>query len=159
MPALKSYTFKDTEETVQIRKVSPLLLIRLQDRYPAPKPPMQTVDYGDGPKQEPNPTAPEHLVALKEHEMAMEKHIRHLLIERGVVVDWTNERVSALAELRAWWLGEYGEPLDEPNDTVAFVSYIAIGSDVDFEELVGAIMQRSQPTEKETDKTLERLKS
>lgn len=159
MAPTKEYTFKDTGETIQLKKVSPLLMIRLQDRFPAPKPPLQTVDYGDGPKLEPNPTAPEHVAALRQHELEMEKRIRHLLIERGVVMEWTTERSDALQELRAWWLKEYEQELDEPNDVVAYISYIAIGSDTDFEELVAAILQRSQPTNIETDKSLERLKS
>lgn len=158
MSRLTPYEFKDTGEVVQIRKVSPLLLMQLQNRYPEPKPPMQTVDYGDGPKLEPNPASPEYAAALRQHQVDMERRIRKLLIQRGVVIEWNDERKAALADLRAYWSAENGEEL-EGSDEVVYVSYIAMGSDADFEELIAAILQRSQPTEAKVSETLERLKS
>lgn len=159
MTRSEPYEFKDTGVTVEIRKVSPLLMLQLQNRYPEPKPPLQEVDYGDGPVKEPNPTAPEHLVALRQYQQDMELRMRRLLIQRGVKIDWTEERKQELAELREWWKEQYGEELPEKDDVVAYVSYIAVGSDKDYEELTTVILQRSQPTEAKIAETAERLKS
>lgn len=156
---LEPYVFKDTGETVMIRKVSPLLVIKLRERFPAPKPPLQTVDYGDGPKQEQNPTEPGYLLAVQDYEQTMERRVRNLLIQRGVVIDWDDEKKSRLAELRAWWKETYNEDLDDLDDTFAYVSYICVGSDSDLEELVNVLIKRSQPSPEGVEAAQERFKS
>lgn len=156
---LEPYVFKDTGETVQIRKVSPLLVIKLRERFPAPKPPLQTVDYGDGPKQEQNPTEPGYLLAVQEYEQAMERRVRNLLIQRGVVIDWDDDKKTKLAELRSWWKATYAEDLDDLDDTFAYVSYICVGSDSDLEELVNMLIKRSQPSQEGIEAAQARLKS
>lgn len=145
---VEPFTFKDTGITVGIRKVSPLLLLKIRDRYPAPKPPLQEVDYGDGKKRlEPNPTHPDYLEAQQAYEQAMELRARTLLIQRGVVLEWTEENKAALQELKDYWQKENGEPFPVEDDLVAFVSYVAVGSDSDLTELIEALVKRSQPTE------------
>ena len=156
---LEPYTFKDTGEIVQIRKVSPLLVIKLRERFPAPKPPLQTVDYGDGPKQEQNPTEPGYLSAVQDYEQAMERRVRNLLIQRGVVITWDENKKTQLAELRAWWKETYAEDLDDLDDTFAYVSYICVGSDSDLEDLINILIKRSQPSGEGIEAAQERFKS
>lgn len=156
---LETYTFKDTGETVQIRKVSPLLVIKLRERFPAPRPPLQTVDYGDGPKQEANPTEPNYLLAVQDYEQAMERRVRNLLIQRGVVIEWDENKKTQLTLLRAWWKDTYGEDLDDTDDTFAYVSYICLGSDSDLEDLINALIKRSQPSKEGIETAQERFKS
>lgn len=159
MSKTEPYVFKDTGEEVQIRKVSPLLIIKLRERYPSPKPPIQTVDYGDGPKTEQNPAHPDYILAQQEYDIQMERRARELLIKRGVVVDWTDERRAKLAEIREFWQSTYDEALPDTDDTVAYVSYVCVGSDSDLTELVEALIKRSQPTEEAITEAQGRLKS
>lgn len=156
---LEPYVFKDTGETVQIRKVSPLLVIKLRERFPAPRPPLQTVDYGDGPKQEQNPTEPNYLLAVQDYEQAMERRVRNLLIQRGVIIDWDDEKKARLEELRAWWKTTYNEDLDDLDDTFAYVSYLCVGSDSDLEDLINILIKRSQPSKEGIEGAQERFKS
>lgn len=159
MSKLEPYVFKDTGEEVGIRKVSPLLVIKLRERYPAPRPPLQTVDYGDGPKQEQNPTEPTYLQNVQDYEQAMERRVRNLLIQRGVKIEWTDEKLAKLAELRSWWKETYGEDLNDVDDTFVYVSYICVGSDSDLEELINVLIKRSQPSKEGLEAAQDRLKS
>lgn len=156
----ETYTFKDTGEIVELRKVSPLLLIKLRERYPQPKPPLQLVDYGDDDKKmEPNPAHPDYLEALAQYEQDMERRARDLLIRRGVVVQWTDEKRKALEDLRTFWRDSYEADMPAEDDTVAYVSYLAIGSDSDLTELIDHLVKRSQPTEEAIGAAQDRLKS
>lgn len=156
----EKYVFKDTGEEVTLRKVSPLLLIKLRERYPQPKPPLNRVEYGEGEfKMEPNPANPDYIETLTQYESDMERRARDLLIRRGVVVEWTEEKREALADLRGWWKATYETDMPVEDDTVAYVSYLAIGSDSDLTDLVDALVKRSQPTEEAIDAAQDRLKS
>lgn len=147
MSKVEQFTFKDSGETVGIRKVSPLLMIRLRERYPLPRPPVQEVDYGDGHKKmEANPAHPDYIQALSDYEQMIEQKARRLLIKRGAVIEWTEERREALAEMRAYWLEAFENDL-EPDDDVAFISYLCVGSDSDLEDFLEVLLKRSQPTE------------
>lgn len=141
------FTFSDTGETILIRKVSPLLGLELQKAFPPPKPPVQEVDYGDGRMvKEANAAHPDYLSAMQAYQIDFEDKLRRLYIKRGAVITWSEERRAQVDELRSFWHDEYG--IDLPgDDTMVFVSYLCIGSDKDLENLVTAIMQRSQPTE------------
>lgn len=156
----ETYTFKDTGEVVTLRKVSPLLLIKLRERYPQPKPPLQKVEYGPGEVvMEPNPAHPDYIETLAKYEQDMERRARDLLIRRGVVIEWTDDKRKALADLREWWAEAYGEPMPAEDDTVAYISYLAIGSDSDLSELFDALVKRSHPTEEAISQAQDRLKS
>lgn len=147
MAKIEQHTFKDSGYTVGIRKVSPLLMIRLRERFPPPKPPKQLVDYGDGEKRvEENPAHPDFREAQVEYETMIESKARRLLIKRGVVIEWDDEKREALADMRSYWKETFEDELD-PDDDVAFVSYLCVGSDSDLEEFLEILMKRSQPTE------------
>lgn len=156
---LEQYVFEDTGKKVQVRKVSPLLVIKLRERYPAPRPPLQTVDYGDGPKQEQNTTNPDYLQAVQDYEQAMEKRVRTLLIQRGVVIEWGEDEQAELDELIAWWKATYDEDLSSLDPIYAYVSYICVGSDSDMEDLINVLIKRSQPTKEGVEAAQERFKS
>lgn len=142
------FTFKDTGVTVLIRKVSPLLAMELQRSFPPPPPPMNKVDFGDGViREEPNEADPAYLKKLSEYNQEFELKIRRMLIKRGVVLEITEEMKVQIEELREFWHDEYGIDFPESDDKLAYVWYIAIGTDQDLRELLDAIMRRSQPTQ------------
>lgn len=142
----KPHRVTDTGEIVLIRKVSPLLAQAAQRQIPKPRPPMNRVDYGDGDvRDEPNPADPAYQEALAAWQEALEARVRLIAIRMGVAIEWTEEKRQRLAELRQV-AGEIGIEI-ESDDTVAFVSHIAIGTADDYQELVEAIMQRVRPTE------------
>ena len=147
MSELTAFTFKDTGVKVQIKKVSPLLVVELQKAFPPPTPPRQRVQIGDEWTEEPNPAHPDYTEAMGRYSQEMEMRVRRLLINRGVVIpedgnDWKAE----VTELRAFWLDTYGKEL-EGDDKTVYISNIAVGTDQDLSDLLTAIMQRGQPTE------------
>lgn len=155
----KTFTFKDTGVTVQIRRVSPLLIIKLRDAFPAPKPPMQEVELPSGEKVlEPNTAHPDYIQALRDHEVANERRIQSLLLRRGVVFEWTDERRKEVQELRDFFRNELGANLSESDEEV-YIAYIALGSDTDLEALLNAIALKSLPTEEGVEAAKERFKS
>jgi len=149
---LNPHTFKDTGITVQIRKVSPLLIIEVQKAMPVPKPPMQEVVYGDpndpGAKkvQEPNETHPDYMADIEKYNTDLEEKVRKFMISRGVVITLSDEQKEEVKELREEWKEEFDVEL-RGNDKLLYISFIAIGTDSDMEELMDVIMRRSQPTE------------
>ncbi len=149
---LSPFTFEDTGVKVHIRKVSPLLIMEVQKAMPVPKPPTQEVVYGDpddpGAKkvQEPNEAHPDYLAAIDQYNMELEAKVRKFMIKRGVIINLDDDQKQEVKELRKEWKDEFGKELDG-NDKFLFISYIAIGTDSDMEELMDVIMRRSQPTE------------
>ena len=97
---LNPFTFKDTGITVQIRKVSPLLIMEVQKAMPVPKPPMQEVVYGDpddpGAKkvQEPNETHPDYLAAIDKYNMDLESKSVNDVLTIPVLIDAKLEKVK-----------------------------------------------------------------
>jgi hypothetical protein len=141
---LTPFKFQDTGISVKIRKVSPLLINELYKLYPAPKPPLQEVDYGDGKKvQEVNEAHPDYVQALADHNTQIYEQLKKLLVKRGVVCEVDKDAVD---ELRQFWQDEYGNHL-EGTDLEIYVLYICAGSDADINELMDAITRRSQPTQ------------
>lgn len=145
---LYPFVFADTGIQVNIRKVSPMLVVELQKAFPPPTPPRQRVQIGDSDDytEEPNPAHPDYLLAMGKYNQELEMKVRQLLIKRGVVLDLTSDWKDQVDELRQFWLDTYGKEL-EGDDKVLYISYIAVGTDSDLSDLLAAIMQRSQPTE------------
>lgn len=140
------YTIRDTGITIKIRKVSPLLAMELTRAFPAPTPPMQEVKIGDEVRMEPNPAHPDYLKAQAQYQADFESKMRKLIIDRGVVIELDEAQQAEVKELREYWQESYGIALPG-NDREVYISYIALGTDVDLTELIDAIMRRSQPTE------------
>lgn len=142
------FTFKSTGKTVKIRKVSPFLSLELQKSFPPPEPPLQKVEYDEGDvREEKNWSHPEYVKALEAYNIELSSKIQRLIIKRGVALEITDEVKADLAELRAWWLEEFGVELSEKNDHVAYVLYVCACDDEDAKEMIEAITKRSQPTE------------
>lgn len=144
--ALTPFTFKDTGKTVKIKKVSPLLIMQLTKDFPEPEPPVQEVDYGDGEiKHEPNPAHPDYERALQKHRYEFEQRMREMMIDRGVVLDLSEDEKNEIKELRDYWQTQYEKPL-AGNDKYIYLSFICIGTDGDMDDLVNAISRRSHPS-------------
>lgn len=145
----REFTFKDSGRTVQIRKVSFLLLPELRRAYekqnPPPEPPLQEVRYGDRTEQEANLADPDYARRLSAYNdksrQVVEEQARHLYTQRGVqcVVD-----VPAVTELREQ-MKILGTELD-PDDKFVYVWHICIGSPEDYDEFTDALLRRNQPT-------------
>lgn len=158
VPALPTFTFKDTGVTVAIRKVSPLLNIELRKSFPPPKPPMTSVDYGDGTrKTEPNPNDPAYLEAVQRYEIEFEERARKLHIRRGVELTLDEYQQTQVAELRQE-MQEIGVALDA-DDNFVYICYIAVGTEDDFNELIDAITRRSHPTEEAVQEVVDTFPS
>lgn len=149
-----SFTFKDSGIEVQIRRVSPLLALELQKKFPAPRPPRNKVTDMDGKETwEENYADPDYALTLNKYNADLEERMRRLVIMRGVVHTLTEEQKAQVDELRTFWKETYDEDL-KGSDLEVFISYIAIGSDGDLGDLINTIMKRSQPTEGETKEVL-----
>jgi hypothetical protein len=141
------FEFKDTGIVVSIRKVSPLLTVELRKAFPPPAPPMQAVDVAGEMVEEINFSDPDYIKASEEYAIEFENQMRELLVERGVIIPETNTTwKNEVTELREFWRSRYGKELG-PNDKMEFILHIAVGTDMDFMELIRAITTRSQPTE------------
>lgn len=146
---MKEFKFQDSGYTVKIRRVSPLLALELQKKFPAPKPPKNQVPDLDGKMVwEENIADPAYAEALTKYQQDLELRMRRLVIMRGVVHTLSDEEKAQVVELREFWQTTYNEVL-EGSDLEVFISYIAVGSDGDLSDLIDAILKRSQPTEEE----------
>lgn len=140
----QAYEFDDTGYKCFVRKVSPALMLKLRREFPAPRPPMQTVDYGDEKGEEvlPNEADPDYQYELEAYNAAFEERLRRMYIRRGVMVQWTDALKEEVQNVRTEWKEETGKELDGSDEFVA-VSYIFLGSQEDMDDLVRTITQRS----------------
>lgn len=152
------FTFKDTGIEVKIQKVSPLLLTELDRRFPPPKPPRNKVIIDGKEIYEENKVDPDYLDELAQYESIHEMRVRRLVINRGVDLEMTAEQVRQTNDLREFWKETYGKEL-EGTDREVYVSYIAIGTPDDMNDLIGRILRRSQPTEEAIEEAEDRFPS
>jgi len=152
-----SFTVPDTQVQIPVRKVSYALLQEVQTserrKFPAPQPPVNEVDYGDGLVKEPNLADPDYLAALKAHDdelnARLERVTRRLLIKRGVTpfLDWDEEKQAQVDALRQEMREDFGTEIEEKDDKVAWVVFIALGSMEDWGDFITFLTRRSLPTE------------
>ena len=142
---LIDFTFRDTGKSVKIRKVSPMLAVDVEATIPKPKPPVNKVDYGNGPVDEPNYADPGYDQAVKARSNLVGAAVLRATILRGVVVEGEEWR-QEVAEYRQFVKDMTGEELTEPSDLVVYVMRICVGTTDDMNELMAAISTRSQPT-------------
>jgi hypothetical protein len=158
-PALIPYMFKDTGRQICVKKVSPMLIMELARQFPAPKPPMQKVDYGDGKDHfEPNPNSPAYEADMRQYNLDFQDRLQKLMIKRGVVLEWTEEMRQEVADLRAFWRETFDQDLNS-DDAMVYVLNLCVGSENDLEELLGVIARRSQPTDPAITEALDSFKS
>lgn len=156
----KPYTLKN-KQVVLVRKVSMFLAQEIQRQFPAPRAPIQQVNYGteDEPewREEPNPAHPDYEAALERHAMESEMRMAMLAIVRGARIEWNDEKKAALAEVRDD-MKDFGIDLDEQAraivplggdklDLYIYVRYIVCSDPASYEELVSVLIGMSQPTE------------
>lgn len=141
---------------VGIRRVSPFLAIDLQEKFPPPEPPLEEVDFGDGKKRfEANPTAAQYLKDMTKYRVDFEKKMRRLIIKRGVVITIDETIKAQLKELREFYTEEYGSDPESYGDVVDYVIYIAVTEAEDLNNLINAILGRSQPTQEGIKKVVD----
>ena len=144
---LYPYLIKDSGVTINIRKVSPLLLNEVSKKFPRPTAPLNEVDYGDGKKkQEPNEADPDFQVSLSAWQQAIYIETQRIMIDRGVVITLTDEQKEDVRELRKYWKDTYDSELTG-SDVFVYVTLIALSTQEDIQELIEGITRRSQPTE------------
>lgn len=154
---MKAYEFKlqDSGYSVKIRKVSPLLAQKITESFPAPKPPMQKVKYGDDEVLEPNPSNPQYIEDLTKYQSELEHKIQKLIIERGVEIEITPEMQAEIDELKGYMKDELGVEILNESDKFFYVSYIMCSSANDLGALIEQIISKSQPTEEKVEKITE----
>ena len=141
---LFNHTTNDGGVTLQIRKVSPLVATEIRKKFPAPRPPLVKVDYGDGKfEMEANPDHPNHKAAMEDYQLLLEEKIRRAYLKLGCVC---SPDVELVAETRAT-LQEIGLDMSADNDDFIFINYIAVASAEDYNDLIQAIISRSVPSE------------
>lgn len=148
---LYPHLIRDTEITINIRKVSPFLLNEVSEQFPAPLAPIVTVTIGDEKREERNEADPTYQEALKAHRRLLLQKTQELIVERGVVLTLTPEQKAEVKELRSQFLAMTGNEL-QGSDKAIYLMKIAIGTEEDLQELVEAITRRSHPTEQEMAK-------
>lgn len=131
--------------TVKVKGVSPLLMQRIRDKFPTPKPPKQRTTNEDGEEEwEENPLHPEYLDAVSKQRAAQGAAVMQVLLGRGVEVELpANEDWIDL--LKA---DDDTIPLDtEIQKRAAYVQYEIITTDLDLTRLTQAILGKTMVTE------------
>lgn len=159
------FTCPDTGIKLPIRKVSPDLIQRLEKKIRTettePKPPLQTVDYGNGPVQEANWAEPGYLAAHeaweREVNQKMQEQSQDMLLYLGVVkhIKLDDEMLAQVQEMRED-ADRFGLELDKDDKSV-WVRNIALGTVEDLTDLVNRIIRRSQPTEEAVEEAQSRF--
>ncbi len=121
-PDLTTFTFSNGA-TATLRPVSQFtqahIEIQMRKLHPAPEPPMNTVNYGDGEKLEPNYSDPAYEQAMQQHRALISSKVFEAMIELGMEIEVDQialERVSAVME-------RIGTPLEEFSDKVAYIKH------------------------------------
>lgn len=156
----------DTGVKLPVRKVAAGLIEAVEKQLrldmPAPQPPKQQVDYGNGPVWEENLAHPDYHAALDEWKGKFNQELtartKKLLLKRGVLpyLSLTHEQEEQIAELRAEMLEDYGVTL-ESDDKWVFVNHIALGTVEDLTDLVNAVIRRSVVTEEATQEAISKF--
>lgn len=97
--------------------------IGIRKAFPAPPPPMNDVDYGDGKiKQEPNPSDPDYVASLRRYQAEYSQRMFSAIIDLAADIEVDQ---AALGRVRAMF-EQHGIPFDEPSDKVAYVKHCCI---------------------------------
>lgn len=141
------YTVRDTGVTLHLKKVSPFLLNEIRKQNPPPAPPLSVANYGTAEepdfREEPNPNDPRYQKELIAYQERMQMLAQEAILTMGVEITLTQEQIDELNSLRAK-MKTLGIELS-PNDKIAYILYIALGTPDDVGELTQAITARSMP--------------
>jgi hypothetical protein len=149
---LFDYTCPDTGRVLKLRKVpftvTEAFYQTFKTSHPEPKPPMQTVDYGEN----------EKIVEPNEAHPAYQRRLQEWQIQRNI---WVNDQVrrffakaaiecevdkGAVKTLRDQIRDAGGAELD-PDDKFVYIWMICVGTLEGVNDLMTAIQRRSKPTE------------
>lgn len=93
--------------------------IQMRKLHPAPEPPLNKVNYGDGDKLEPNYSDPAYEQAVRMHLMLISSKVMEATIELGVEIKIDHDELARVTSL----LERLGTPLDEFSDKVAYIKH------------------------------------
>jgi hypothetical protein len=151
VPALPSITLKNSGIDVKIRSLGPWTLDTISTaaakEHPRPTPQLNTVIGLDGKEQqEPNEADPAYQAALAawgdEVQADTMRRLFRILQAGGVVYE---PDLDAVADFRAM-MAVGGVTLPD-DDREVFFYHLMLGNKEDSEQLINAVMHRSQPTE------------
>lgn len=150
MSKVYKHTFLDTGKVVGVKKVSPLLIADLRQKYlrkHMPPAPVNKVEWADGTiHEEVNPADPDYKAKVEALEAEAEEYLRKVLIKRGVVVKLDEEALAEVEEVRQELI-EQDEADAKADDKYLYVCYVCVGTNEDIQDLISAITQRSEATE------------
>ena len=123
VPALATFTFANGV-VAQLRPISQFTRAHIETQarkqHPAPRPPMNEVDYGDERKVlEPNAADPDYALALQEHQVTIGYAALEGMIELAVEIEVDPVELARIADT----LARLGMPLDERSDKIAYVKH------------------------------------
>lgn len=154
---LLPFKFDDSERVIFIRKLSPMLIYEVSKTVPKPKPPVSKVNYGNGEVLEENLADPVYQDDLSQHKFETYRRIQRLMIERGVVIELTEDEKKEVNDLRKLFADNFNQHL-EGSDVFIFVCHILIDSADALQKLVAAISGRAMPTEDAIHETEDRFR-
>lgn len=122
VPDLTTFTFANGA-VATLRPVSQFtqahIEIQMRKQHPAPDPPMNAVNYGDGEKLEPNYSDPAYERAMQQHQMLISSKVMEATIELGVEIAVDPAALARVAAV----MERIGVPLDEISDKVAYIKH------------------------------------
>ncbi|RMG92585.1 MAG: hypothetical protein D6706_16645 [Chloroflexi bacterium] len=123
-------------KTVHIRPVSAALVAqRLRRRYPAPKPPLQTVDYGNGIKRkEFNYSHPDYLKAREAWERFLQELTGDAILQEALNIPLSAKQKKEIEK----WRRENPELAGELSDHDIYWYYLTLTSDADMMAIIEA---------------------
>lgn len=140
------YTFKNGLK-VEIVRVAPLLTNQLRKQLKKPIPPKVKIEVGENEFIfEDDIDNAGYKAALEIWSEEIENRARILYLTKGINIDLTPGQRQEVDQLRAFWLENYGDKL-EGSDEYCYLSYVAIQSESEYQELISAITGRSEPKE------------
>ena len=135
---LKKVTFPDSGEVAYIPNISLAgQSLRVQRKYPRPKPPMQQVDYGNGNmKWESNYAHPDYRIQLQEWQKFLGMATQDAALKRLYRMKLSEDQETDITE----WKTANPDLYDETDtDTAIWFEEIAILTENDFGALIDAL--------------------
>jgi hypothetical protein len=152
VPPLTEYIFANGA-VAQLRPISQFTRAHIETQarrqHPAPKPPLNEVDYGDGRTVlEPNLADPDYALAMQEYQTTIGYAALEGMIELGVEIAIDAAKLARVADT----LARLGMPLNERSDKIAYVKHCCM-FDVAVEGplLVGALQRAITPRPEDVD--------
>lgn len=123
VPPLTEYIFANGA-VAQLRPISQFTRAHIETQarrqHPAPKPPLNEVDYGDGRTVlEPNLADPDYALAMQEYQTTIGYAALEGMIELAVEIEIDTAELARVADT----LARLGMPLEERSDKIAYIKH------------------------------------